>query len=423
MAKKRIRTIALMILVMLAALSAPLARPSASTGPQHVQDSSGPAASSDFGFEIQYLEDGMMKCRPATMEEAASLSERDPDLELREITSPGAGPKELNAQAGGLKITLRGTTQLENYPAAKQAFLKAAAVWESIIQTPISIVVDVDFGPTVFGRPFEGGTRGATGFQNIGPDQMSDSLSWYPRIRDRLIARASSDQERSLYNSLPAGAVPTTYGNTAAVFGPATLFRALGLLSPVADPDAERARLGGPPSIGFSSNASYDFDPSDGIDSDKLDFIALAEHELGHVLGFFSMSSAKEIQPSLPLAVSVMDLFRFRPGIPSGSFTTTPRLLVSGGVHVFYSGKSEVLLSTGQIDDTGGDGMQPHHWKAHALAGYYIGVMDPTINEGQHGPITDNDLDALEAIGYTLNRASGGGDDGAAPVIRSLAAS
>src|SRR5262249_8830088 len=84
---------------------------------------------------------------------------------------------------------------------------------------------------------------------------------------------------------------------------------------------------------------------------------------------------------------------------------------------------SEVLLSTGRIDYTGGDGMQPHHWKAHALAGYYIGVMDPTINEGQHGPITDNDLDALEAIGYTLNRASGGGDDGAAPVIRSLAAS
>src|SRR5262249_35305872 len=228
----------------------------------------------------------------------------------------------------------------------------------------------------------------------------------------------SNAQEQSLYNALPTTTVPTDIGNAPGVFGPATLFRALGILNPVADPDGERAQLGNPPSIGFNSAYEYDFDPSDGIDNDKLDFSGLAEDEIGHLLGFFSMVGIREQFPTSPLGVSVWDLFRFRPGVTMGGFTTTPRVLSSGGTQVFFAGGSQPQLSTGRGDKSGGDHQQCHHWKDNDLSGVYIGVMDPTLNFGEHLSITDNDLTALDVMGYRVARDGGDGT----PAVRSLAA-
>ena len=39
-------------------------------------------------------------------------------------------------------------------PTAKAAFTAAAAKWEALIQNPITVVIDVDFGTTHFGEPF-----------------------------------------------------------------------------------------------------------------------------------------------------------------------------------------------------------------------------------------------------------------------------
>jgi hypothetical protein len=41
-------------------------------------------------------------------------------------------------------------------------------------------------------------------------------------------------------------------------------------------------------SITFSSNFSFDLDPSDGISAGDYDFVGIATHELGHLLGFVS---------------------------------------------------------------------------------------------------------------------------------------
>jgi hypothetical protein len=235
-------------------------------------------------------------------------------------------------------------------------------------------------------------------------------------VRERLIADASSFEERALYNSLPAGNVPTEHGNTTNIFGPATLFRALGILNAVANPDQE-TQLGAPPSIGFNSAGEFDFDPSDGIDSDKTDFEGLAQHEIGHVLGFFSMAGNREVHPTAPVGVSVWDLFRFRPGVTLTSFPSAPRVLVSGGRHIFFTGNSELELSTGRENYTGGDGRQSHHWKDNLLSGHYIGVMDPIFSPGERTPITEQDLAALDMMGYRIAR---GGEE---PFIRALSAS
>src|SRR6185503_8350998 len=112
------------------------------------------------GF-VQYLSDGKRVCRSATPEESIGMEKRDPNVRLRPIS-----PIRPNQQAG-LKITLRGTQQLESFPQAKAAFLKAAATWEALIVTPISIVVDVDFGPTRFGKQFRPNEIGGTLSQEL----------------------------------------------------------------------------------------------------------------------------------------------------------------------------------------------------------------------------------------------------------------
>src|SRR5437016_1531550 len=82
----------------------------------------------EVGSSILYEKDGVVACRQATLEEAQSMMERKQNQRLHVIS-----PIRPN-QESGLKITLRGTSQLENFPEAKAAFLRAAATWESLIQ-------------------------------------------------------------------------------------------------------------------------------------------------------------------------------------------------------------------------------------------------------------------------------------------------
>src|SRR5262249_39689267 len=78
-------------------------------------------------------------CRIATREESQVLAERDQLLPLHTIsqaTSDDVGPQD-----AGLKIIMRGTPQLENFPQAKNAFLRGAHRWEEVIRSPITIII------------------------------------------------------------------------------------------------------------------------------------------------------------------------------------------------------------------------------------------------------------------------------------------
>ncbi len=87
---------------------------------------------------------------------AAQLASRSVAVNRINHQTRGEGgiTQQQPAPLSGLKIVLRGTQQLEEFPQAKQAFLRAAATWERIIESPISIVLDVDFGPKNFDVPF-----------------------------------------------------------------------------------------------------------------------------------------------------------------------------------------------------------------------------------------------------------------------------
>src|SRR5262249_49753988 len=157
----------------------------------------------------------------------------------------------------------------------------------------------------------------------------------------------------------------------------------------------------------------FDFDPSDGIAQGKMDFDAVAVHEIGHALGFTTQAGNQ----SNGTRSGIWDFFRFAPGVSQQNFTTTQRSLGAGGAPVFFSGipgTSELALSTGP-SSAGGDNRQTSHWKDDALTGTYIGIMDPTLPTGRRFTVTDNDKAVLEIMGYTLKAPSGGGNNGTAP--------
>jgi uncharacterized protein (TIGR03437 family) len=338
------------------------------------------------------------ECRPMTVGEELEMGVAEPHGELRDISENSAR----RSTQTGLKITLRGTQQLEGFPEAKAAFQRAAAKWEAIIKTPITVILDVDFGTTRFGTPYPSGVLGSTGVQ---PIQVTGAEA-YLFLRESLLEVSATPQQTAVYNALPANTLPTDLGPTTNFSGPSANLRALGIIDPIANPAAE-PDIGNPPSIGFNSNFAFDFDPSNGIDADKFDFDSTAVHEIGHALGFTTSMGNKEVGAiGAPFLPTVWDLFRFRPGgLVFNSLGTRQRVMVAGGEQTFFAGGDEFGLATGTPAGTNGDGNQGSHWKDFEQTGAYVGIMDPTGARGERLDLTAADLIALNYFGFQLNNS------------------
>jgi len=143
------------------------------------------------------------------------------------VLTPDSDPSD--GQRTGLRIILRGTSQLQSFPAAIEALKRAAARWETLIQTPVTIVIDVDFGATLFGKPFDDDVVAGTDAQVLGGNSL------YPAVRADLISGPYSPEQTSLYNSLPLKAVPTDKEESTGLLAPLATLRALDLIDPIAE--------------------------------------------------------------------------------------------------------------------------------------------------------------------------------------------
>ncbi len=338
---------------------------------------------------ILRLEDGKLTCQAAAAGDVLTTSGLSPQANFeprQNLTVHGTG---------NITFTLRFGTGFDASPQARDAFLKGAEIWASTVEAPqpVTIIIDVDYTPTVAGSTIPLGR--ALPQSLIGRGEYKD---W----RASVIANANSGKDLALFSALPEGAVPTDLGDTDAFVMPSALLRVVGLIPPIADPDAEQAVFGLPPSITVLNSAPWDFNPDDGIGAGQLDFIGTALHEIGHVIGFFTRVGSTETNPNLPLTVSAYDIYRFRPGMTMETFTTAKRILTAGGQHVHYAGENEIPMSTARINLTGGDGFGADHWKNSSFVGVRLGVMTPQQQFGERFGVFENDLIALKAMGFRL---------------------
>jgi hypothetical protein len=363
-------------------------------------------------FLVYKADDGDTICRDANLAERRQLEQIIPK-NLRQVNHLDenlllATPTD-NAN-GHLTIILRATANLDANAPAKTAFTRAAAAWEAVVNSPVTIYLDADFGPDNFGQPWGSNTLGSTSSPSIGG-------VGYTTVRQNLINGANTPEKLAVYQALPSSSVPIdtgTSGVATQVSVSASIGRAIGLLDPTAQPTEGAAR------IGFNSAFTYDFDPSDGISLNETDFEAVATHEIGHALGFTSRSGGGTTTPAM------WDLYRFRSGTTSASFTTAQRIMTVGGPtqnsqYYFVPGQtfqlptqtvSELGLSDGgpsASSTNNADGNQSSHWRQATLNGGvlsgYIGIMDPRIPSGRRRLITQNDTKALDIFGYNSNIA------------------
>ena len=158
------------------------------------------------------------------------------------------------------------------------------------------------------------------------------------------------------------------------------------------------------------SNVQWDYDPlRDGVADNSLDFVSVAMHEIGHVMGFVSgvddgdwfnvvtkaNEDRKEIKGGDMKFVSPLDLFRY-----SGN----GQMDLSMGTNAYFSidgGRTNLAyFSTGEESSMGGDGFQASHWKQSD--NNVLGIMDPMLKPGQQREISRLDTTAMDVMGWDV---------------------
>ena len=298
----------------------------------------------------------------------------------------------LNAHAAA--ILINPGAALAASPQALAAFNRAASTWGTLLTDPVTVTINANLAslanPNVIG--------------STSPVLLQ---AGYTTIRNQMVADAADEPDDNVVLSLPTAAqfsvfVPGGFGLNGLIVGTKANLKALefgGLDGAFGVSDA---------TMQFNSNFAFDYDNSDGVGAGLIDFETVALHEIGHVLGFFSIVDsvdallAQGMTAALPL--TPLDLFRFNaaPGFnPTtlADFTTFPRSVVPGQAAVFDDLTHEYAFSTGVSQ---GDGRQASHWKDDVLTGNHIGVMDPTLAREAIFPLSTADLRAMDDIGWDV---------------------
>ncbi|MBN8891290.1 MAG: hypothetical protein BGP12_14375 [Rhodospirillales bacterium 70-18] len=297
---------------------------------------------------------------------------------------------------------------------AQAAFQAAANAWSQLFTDDVTVNLTVGTGSLASGI-----------LASAGSSQVNYS---YSAVSAALDADQTSATDATVAAHLPAGSSVPLYINRTADnpngAGSATPYldnngdannstirlttanaRALGL---AATPGTVTGCLGNCDGfIEFNTSYSYDYDPSNGITTGIYDFTGLAEHEIGHALGF--ISGVDVLDTNSPNGavyyganqftyVSPLDLFRCSSLTQNSSARdwTADNRTKTFSIDGCQAATLGATFSTGVVH---GDGRQASHWKD----GLGLGLMDPTAAPGEALAITPLDLTAMDAIGWNMH--------------------
>ncbi|MBS0361590.1 MAG: NF038122 family metalloprotease [Proteobacteria bacterium] len=313
------------------------------------------------------------------------------------------------APAGAATIVLNNIGGVDPGTAAFDEFTTAANFWGSVITTNVTINLNVGFqhlGANVLGQTSS--TVGTVSTASV--ETQLGLVSSHDTVDTSAVAHLptlNSSGALSVYTAngtsagvVNFGATPTldnnnSNNNTEMKITSANA-KALGYFVPASTVDG---------TIDFSSDFAFDFDPTNGISANQVDFLGVALHEIGHALGFNSGvdvldTSVRPFDNQNAVYGTTLDLFRYADTGPGGAAALT----WDPGVASYFSldGGATGLcgFSTGSVH---GDGWQASHWQRLGAGGGPCGIMDPAVTFGQQDAVSAYDLDAIDAIGWNLS--------------------
>lgn len=325
--------------------------------------------------------------------------------------------------AAALKIELINVGGVTEGTDIHKGFTQAARFWEKALTNDVTVRLEVNYA--ALGAGVIGSTGSTTNVSYVGPlldalrnagNSKLDSIA-----RDNLVAsRASGFVGGQAIDALISAPKANGNGvntspltrvldadagaNNSAFSANTSLLKALGITPTYTGAAATNQRDG---IVTFSSNFAFDFDPTNGIDAGKMDFLGVAIHEIGHALGFRSGVDTYDGNTNLGAnlgnyaIMSVWDLFRYSEesadqGVRDWAIGGNPFFSIDGGQSI-YDG--DAFMATGR---NFGDGRQASHWKDAHSGDPQLGVMDPTSAFGQQQYIDSLDLAAFDAMGWNV---------------------
>lgn len=329
-------------------------------------------------------------------------------------------------QARAITFVLNDTGGAAVGTQARMGFDVAAGYWSRVLTNNVTVNLNIGF------QSLGAGILGSTGSRNSGVSNIAVYSALASHVTDSLDALAVANLQplTTTTNYGVSGLVATTNSLNAARNGyldtstrvdndgsannsfvgvNTSVAKALGLTTDYAGNTIPTAGADG--SITFSSNFSFDFDPTDGVSSSSYDFVGVAIHEIGHALGFVSgvdsydsitspgsANTRPNAYENTVNATKELDYFRYSSaGNLDWSTQNTPYFSVDGGATQLFG---DSLFSTGVSN---GDGRQASHWKDSPAGAPQLGVMDPTSGLGQMQEITALDIAAFDAIGWSTS--------------------
>jgi hypothetical protein len=282
------------------------------------------------------------------------------------------------------------------------AFRTAADQWEAKLLDPIEILIDIK-------------VRSMSGA--LGTGSAAGTLHDWTNIRQALLLDAFREEERQAMLSLPLEAIPLQYDDpldgrvtdtATQVKVPIPMAKALNL-GTGRDPTAGDIRADGAVTLN-SDSSLFDFNPGDGIDSDKYDVVAVIIQEIGHALGFESTVDTNDFLVGLSGHITppqMLDIWRFPETDSFHHVTNEPRIVTSGPAE-FYDGVlnnfafSHGVRSTDVAGcPTSGASCQASHWSFGTN-----NAMTALIFPGVFRDLGIEDVHALDYLGYDTSGPS-----------------